>query len=192
MTDLSTKQAIRRAALARRDLVEPREAHAAAKAVAARGLSLVAEQAPPGATVGAYWPIRSELSTRPLLEALARAGYRTALPVMTAVAKPLLFRQWSPGDDLEVGALGLAEPLPDAPRIVPDILFAPLAAFDARGHRIGYGGGNFDATIAALRGARRLVVVGLAYETQEVARIPEEPHDALLDYVLTEERLIKP
>lgn len=192
MTDLSTKHAIRRAALSRRDLVDPNEAHAAARAVASRGLSLVADLAGAAATVGAYWPIRSELSTRPLLEALARADYRTALPVMTAVAKPLVFRRWSPGDDLEVGALGLAEPLPDAPHLVPEILFVPLAAFDARGHRIGYGGGNFDATIAALRSKGPLVAVGLAYEAQEVARIPEEPHDALLDYVVTEERLIKP
>jgi 5-formyltetrahydrofolate cyclo-ligase len=192
MTDLSTKQAIRRAALSRRDLIEPREAHAAAQAIVAPALALVAKVAKAGAVVSTYWPIRSELSTRPLLEALAAASYRTALPVLTATAKPLKFRAWSPGDDLEVGSLGLAEPLPGAAVVVPDVLFVPLAAFDSRCHRIGYGGGNFDATIAGLRASGTLTAIGLAFEAQEVARIPEEAHDQSLDSILTEARLIRP
>ena len=189
MTDLSTKQALRRHALALRDLIEPREAHAAAESVARRGLALVQKISGPGAVVSAYWPIRSEISTRPLLEALANAGYRTALPVVTATARPLRFLLWTPGEDLDVGPLGLAEPKAGGAVGVPDILFAPLAAFDARGHRIGYGGGNFDATIEALRAVRPLTTIGLAYGVQEVDRVPAEEHDQRLDFVLTEQRI---
>ena len=188
MTDLSTKHAIRRAALARRDMIEPGEAHAAAKRVAALGLALVQKRAAPGAVVSAYWPIRSEVSTRPLLEALAKAGYSTALPVLTATGRPLHFRRWSPGDELEIGGLGLSEPRADAPTVAPDVLFVPLAAFDALGHRIGYGGGNFDATLAALRSAGRVLAIGLAYAAQEVDRVPAEAHDQILDFVITEEK----
>ena len=97
MTDLASKTALRRHALARRDLIEPAEAHAAAEEIVGRALEIVGKLAPAGAVVSAYWPIRSEISTRPLLEALAQAGYRIALPVMTAAAKPLHFRLWAPG-----------------------------------------------------------------------------------------------
>lgn len=188
MTDLSTKQALRRATLARRDLIEPGEAHGAAEVVAREGLALVRRLVPAGGAVGAYWPIRSEISTRPLLEALAGEGYRTALPVMVATAKPLRFHLWSPGDDLHVAPLGLFEPPPDAPVVTPDALFVPLAAFDSAGHRIGYGGGNFDASLAALRPGRVMPAIGLAFAIQEVAAVPAEDHDQRLDYVLTEEK----
>ncbi|MFO1117933.1 MAG: 5-formyltetrahydrofolate cyclo-ligase [Beijerinckiaceae bacterium] len=188
MTDLSTKPAIRRACLARRDLIEPGEAHAAAKVIAREGLSLIRRLVPVCGTIGAYWPIRSEISTRPLLETLAKAGYRVALPATVAAAKPLRFHLWSPGDDLHVGPLGLAEPSGDAPVATPDALFVPLAAFDGSGHRIGYGGGNFDATLDGLRKGRPLPAIGLAFALQEVAAVPAEPHDQKLDYVITEEK----
>ncbi len=177
--------------LARRDLIEPAEAHEAAEAVARRALDLVRSVAAPGAAVSAYWPIRSEISTRPLLEGLARAGYRLALPVMTGAGKPLRFRAWTPGDDLEKGPLGLSEPLAGAPELSPEVVFVPLACFDARGRRIGYGGGNFDATLAALRARGVVVAIGLAYADQEVATIPAEPHDQALDYVVTEQKTFR-
>lgn len=186
--DPASKAVLRRHALARRDLIEPPEAHAAAEAVAARAMAVVRKVAAAGATLSAYWPIRSEVSTRPLLEALAAAGYRTSLPVMTGAGRPLRFRAWTPGDELEKGPLGLSEPPPDAPEIDPDILFAPLVCFDARGWRIGYGGGNFDATLEAIRARRKIVAIGLAYADQEVEAIPHEPHDQKLDWVVTEQQ----
>ena len=189
MTGPASKIVLRRHALARRDLIEPAEAHAAAKAVAAAGLDLAKRLYGSGAVVGAYWPIRSEVSTRPLLDLLAGAGYRTALPVMTGAAKPLPFRLWTPGDELAKGPLGLSEPLSSAATVEPDLIFLPLACFDAKGHRIGYGGGNFDATLADLRARRKVVAVGLAYADQEVDAIPHEAHDQQLDFVITESRL---
>ena len=189
--DPASKIVLRRHALARRDLIEPAEAHAAAEKIAPQGVKLVARFVPPGGVISAYWPIRSEISTRPLLERLAREGYRTALPVMTAAAKPLHFRLWSPGDELAKGPLGLFEPLASAATVEPDLMFLPLACFDAQGHRIGYGGGNFDATLAAQRARRRIVAIGLAYADQEVDTIPHEAHDQRLDFVITEQRLFE-
>jgi 5-formyltetrahydrofolate cyclo-ligase len=184
-----TKAALRRRILATRDLIEPSEAHAAALAVAESALALVAKNVSREDTIAAYWPIRSEISPRPLLERLARDGFRTALPVMTGAGKPLRFRLWSPGDDLEKGPLGLSEPVDEAPEAEPKLLFLPVAAFDASGWRIGYGGGNFDATLEALRARRKILAIGLAYAAQEIDSVPREPHDQRLDFVVTEERV---
>jgi 5-formyltetrahydrofolate cyclo-ligase len=189
MRPLPTKADIRRNILSRRDLIAPPEAHAAALEIAGSGLALAARHVASGGVVSAYWPIRSEMSPRPLIEALARAGFRTALPTMPGAGKPLHFRRWSPGDDLEKGPLGLSEPVHDAPEVEPDFVFAPLVAFDSKGRRIGYGGGNFDATLAFLRARKRIVAAGLAFASQEIDIVPAEPHDQRLDFVVTEEKV---
>lgn len=186
----ATKHELRRRAFERRDLVSPTEAHKAARAVAAAGVDLARNLLPPGAPVAAYWPIRSEMGTRPLMEALAAAGFKTALPVTRETRTPLVFRLWSVGDDLERGALGNSEPRSDAPAITPAMLFTPLAAFDAHGGRIGYGAGHYDTTLADLRRRGPVWAVGLAYDIQEVDAVPLEPHDGRLDYVLTETRVL--
>lgn len=191
MTGSLTKTDIRRRMLAQRDLVSPHEAHEAAAAIARSGLALVRTQCRPGAPVAAYWPIRSEISTRPLIEALHAAGYRVLLPAMRSATRVLAFRAFTPGDELAKGPLGLSEPPADAGEGVPDLIFAPLVAFDARGARIGYGGGHYDATLQALRARGACVSVGLAYDLQEADAIPAEPHDETLDFVLTEKRLLR-
>lgn len=183
------KNELRRRIFARRDLVTPEEARDAAKIVADRGLAFARERVAPGATIAAYWPIRSEIHTRPLIESLAAAGFRTALPV-TRESRVLLFRLWSVGDDLTRGALGNAEPLPDAEETLPSLLFVPLAAFDARGGRIGYGAGHYDTTLAALRARGSVVAAGLAYDVQEIEAVPLEPHDQRLGAVITETRTL--
>lgn len=194
MTDPKTD--LRRHALARRDLVTPQEAHAAAAAVAERGLALVSELAAKGGlaapVVSVYWPIRSELNTRPLIEALAAHGYRVVLPVMHKVRHPLVFRDFAPGDDLVKGPFGLSEPAEDKPARDPDILFSPLAAFDRRGFRLGYGGGIYDATLAELRPKKPVTAIGVAYSCQEADHVPTEPHDERLDYLMTEGEIIRP
>ena len=185
----ANKTALRRHVFARRDLVSPQEANRAAAAVAERGLALARTHAPAGAVIAAYWPIRSEVHTRPLMEALAAAGFRTALPV-THEPRGLSFRLWSVGDDLARGPLGNAEPLATADEATPALLFAPLAAFDARGGRIGYGGGHYDAALAALRSGGPIVAAGLAYDLQEIDTVPRESHDQRLDAIITETRTL--
>ena len=194
MTDVKTD--LRRHALSRRDLVSAQEAHSAAAAVAQRGLALVRDAAARlglnAPVVSVYWPIRSELNTRPLIEALAQAGYGVVLPVMHKVRHPLVFRDFTPGDDLVKGPYGLSEPAEDKPARDPDILFSPLAAFDRHGYRLGYGGGIYDATLAQLRPKKKVVAIGLAYSCQEVDQVPTEPHDQRLDAFATERETIIP
>ncbi|WP_332081523.1 5-formyltetrahydrofolate cyclo-ligase [Methylocystis borbori] len=188
MSDL--KAELRRRFLARRDLVTPQEAHEAAAAIAAQGFALVERIARDaqieGPVVSVYWPIRSELNTRPLIEALAAKDYRVTLPVMHKVRHPLVFRAFTPGDDLVKGPFGLSEPAEDMPAYDPDIIFSPLAAFDRRGFRLGYGGGIYDATLAEIRAGKRVVAIGVAYSCQEADHVPIEPHDQPLDFVMTE------
>ncbi|MFO1124858.1 MAG: 5-formyltetrahydrofolate cyclo-ligase [Methylocystis sp.] len=194
MSDL--KAELRRRSLARRDLVTPHEAHEAAASIARRGAALVERIAREASlvdslVVSVYWPIRSELNTRPLIDALAADGYRVTLPVMHKVRHPLIFRAFTPGDDLVKGPFGLSEPSEDKTVYDPDIVFSPLAAFDRRGFRLGYGGGIYDATLSALRTLKPIVAVGLAYSCQEADHAPVEPHDQRLDFVMTERETIQ-
>lgn len=192
MTDPKTD--LRRHSLGRRDLVTPHEAHEAANAVASRGVALVEaladEKSLRSAIVSVYWPIRSELNTRPLIEALAARGFRVTLPVMHKVRHPLIFRDFTPGDDLVKGPFGLSEPAEDKTARAPDILFSPLAAFDRRGFRLGYGGGIYDATLLELRGSKPVTAIGVAYSCQETDNVPTEPHDQRLDFLMTERETI--
>lgn len=173
------------AGLARRAALPPEARQAAADAIAVRGLAL--SRAVGAARAALYMPMRDELDCLPLMAALARAGVETMLPVMAGKEQPLLFRRWRPGEALVAASFGVREPGPAAPEMIPDLIFAPLAAFDRAGRRIGYGGGFYDRTLAALRCAgARPVYAGLAFATQETPEIPAEAHDAQLDFVLTE------
>jgi 5-formyltetrahydrofolate cyclo-ligase len=139
--------------------------------------------------VGAYWPIRSEVDTRPLMEALLARGQDVAL---SQILHPhLSFRLWQPGDVLVKGGFGVREPGPDAPECFPVALLVPLVAFDRSGGRIGYGKGHFDRAIAALEDKHPVLTIGLAYAVQEIEQVPVEPHDRLLDVIVTEAELIR-
>jgi 5-formyltetrahydrofolate cyclo-ligase len=138
---------------------------------------------PKGAVVAGYHPIRDEADPRALLSALAELGHPLALPVVAVSRAALIFRAWKMGDALAPNTWGIAEPLPSAPEIAPAVILVPLLAFDVSGHRLGYGGGYYDRTIAALPGVR---TIGVAYAGQEVAVVPREPHDHALDMVVTE------
>ncbi len=184
-----SKQVLRSEALARRRAAAAViDSAAFAAHLAAAGAALVAEMQP--GIVSAYFSLRDEASTMPLLEALAGRSVLTALPITGARGTPLVFRLWRPGDALVSGKMGISEPAPAAAEVAPDLLFVPLAAFDRSGHRIGYGAGFYDRTLAALRARKKIVAVGVAYASQETAKIPHEEHDQRLDFVLTEKELI--
>jgi 5-formyltetrahydrofolate cyclo-ligase len=140
--------------------------------------------------VSAFYPIRDEPDTLALLAALDARGFVTALPVTVSRAAPLTFRQWRPNDPTQPGEMRIPEPLASAASVDPDLLFVPLACFDRRGHRIGYGAGHYDRSLAALRAAGPVVAVGVAYGVAQAAEIPDEPHDQRLDFILTERELI--
>lgn len=139
----------------------------------------------PGQVVGLYWPRGREFDTRGLMEQLLRDGLTCALPVMVPGTKVLTFRTWAEGEELAVNKYGIAEPAGGA-TVTPDILVVPLLAFDRRGHRLGYGGGYYDATIAALRTEKAVVTAGFCYAQQAVLfNLPAEAHDVALDWVIT-------
>ena len=145
-----------------------------------------------GAFVAAYMPVRDELDVRPLLQALVERGMIAAMPCVVGGGMPLLFRQWSTGTALVPRAFGLSEPPDDAPVVEPDLLLVPLLAFDRSGHRLGYGRGYYDRTLAALRAQRPIVAVGLAFSAQEVLSLPAGNNDQRLDWIVTETALIRP
>ena len=183
----SSKANLRAAALAARDALSSEHRAAAAQAIAARGLPI---EIVPGAVVAGYSPIRSEIDPTPLLRKLAAQGAQPALPVITAGDQPLKFRSWASDDRLRRGQLGILEPPPNAAELVPDILLVPLAAFDRLGHRIGYGAGHYDRTLAQLREWKAITAIGLAFAAQEVEAVPALLHDVALDYVLTETQML--
>ncbi len=181
------KATLRRAALARRDALDATDRAAAAAAIAARPLPVAAG---PSRIVSGYLPIRSELDPRPLMLRFVEAGAQLALPCVMGRGQPLVMRAWRFGAPLVARQWGLQEPHADAPEVFPDILLVPLAAFDRAGHRIGYGAGYYDLTIAGLRARKPLTAIGIAYATQEIHKIPAAGHDARLDLVITEGEVI--
>ena len=182
-----TKSNLRAAALAARDALTVEQRAAAAHAVAERGLPIEITR---GAVVSGYSPIRSEIDPVPLMRKLAGQGAQLALPAVMARGKSLAFRAWSAGDRLMLGPLGILEPSPAATELIPDIMLVPLAAFDRAGHRIGYGAGHYDYTLAHLRKLKHVIAVGLAFAAQEIVAVPALPHDVALDCVLTETEVL--
>ncbi len=185
--DVARKAELRRAALAARDALDP-GARQAASAEIARLLLALPELAE-ARLVGAFWPIRSEVDPRPAAEGLLARGQAVALPHVTPGG--LVFREWRRGEALVAGRFGLSEPDSALPAVEPDALIVPLAAFDRTGQRIGYGRGYYDGAIARLSRSRPILTVGIGFAAQEVARVPAEPHDRPLQFVITEAGVIR-
>ncbi|MBN8961323.1 MAG: 5-formyltetrahydrofolate cyclo-ligase [Rhizobiales bacterium] len=177
------KSMLRTAALARRDALNDLARDAAAQRLAAFADIF---NVTPNIVVAGYMPMRNEADPLPLMRALAGRGARLALPVVIARDAPLVFRAWREGDALIAGPFGTRHPADTTPQFVPDIVLVPLAAFDRRGHRIGYGGGYYDRTLAVLRAQKPVVAAGVAFAVQEVETVPASHHDAVLDVVLTD------
>jgi len=181
------KDRLRSEAFARRDGLDKAFRENAAQAIAKQALDFpdLKDVTP----IGGYWPIRSEVDPRPLMEALLDRGQDVAL---SQILHPhLSWRLWLPGDVLVKGGFGVREPGPDAPEVFPKALIVPLVAFDRRGGRIGYGKGHFDRAIAALEAQHPVLTIGLAYAVQEIEEVPVESHDRLLDVIITEAELIR-
>jgi len=187
MDDPATlKRQLRREALARRDALALDFRVEAALALAERAGDLGVE---PGMVVSAFWPMRSEMDLRPLMAALRDKGARLCLPAILD-KETIVFRELirgAPMIDMGFGTLG---PGPEAVVLDPALMLVPLAAFDAAGNRIGYGGGYYDRAIARLveRGLAPRPV-GVAFDCQLVEAVPAEAHDRRLQAILTESGL---
>ena len=181
----AAKRELRRECLARRAAAAS-EAPDAGKGLA--DIFLDALVLPAQSVVAGYWPIRDEIDPRPLMRRLHASGHACALCVLGEHAAPLAFRAWEPGTTLEPGGFGTLAPPADSAELAPDIVLTPLLAFDEQGHRLGYGGGYYDRTLARLRADGRVLAVGAAFEVQRVESVPHTAGDGRLDWVITEQR----
>jgi 5-formyltetrahydrofolate cyclo-ligase len=168
----------------RRDWAGPEE-HARASLLA-RDRLLAEVPLPPGAAVSGFWPMGEEIDTRPALLALHERGHTIGLPIVVKAGQPLIFRRWQPGDTLVEGGFGVMIPSVDQEEVVPDVALTPLLAFDARGYRLGYGGGFYDRTLAKLRSQRQVLAVGYAFAAQQVETVPVAAYDEPLDWLVTD------
>lgn len=145
----------------------------------------------PGAVIAVCWPHRNEYDARPLAARWRTAGAIIALPVVMEKAAPLAFRAWDELTPMATGPHGIAHPA-QGPAVTPAALLVPAVGFDARGYRLGYGGGYFDRTLAALhaQGSRPLTIA-TAFEQARMDSLHPLPHDIAMDYVLTEAGLYR-
>jgi 5-formyltetrahydrofolate cyclo-ligase len=181
------KAELRAAALAKREALPAQQRADGANVIAARPFPV---PVPKGAIVSGFSPMKSEINPIPLMRKLFDSGAQLALPVIMGRGQPLIMRAWKFGDPFKAGQWGIREPVAEAAEVYPDILIVPLAAFDRRGHRIGFGAGYYDMTIAALRAKKKVTAVGIAFAVQEIERVPSTERDARLDFMLTEREVI--
>lgn len=174
-----TKREMRAAAMSRREGCDPGLGRTVGEHV------LAACPPPAGAVVSGFWPIGSEIDIRPLLLVLHARGHGIVLPVTPKRGEALQFRLWRPDDPMERERFGTFRPTGAV--ATPDFLLVPLLAFDRRGHRLGYGAGYYDRTLAGLPGA---FAVGCAYAAQEVPAVPAGPTDVPLPAIATEHGVI--
>ena len=159
-------------------------AHAGAGDHAAGHLAV--GELPPFSVVAGYHSLGGEMDPWPVLRRLEAAGARIALPVALDRHSPLIFRAYEAGQPLEPDAVNIPAPTETAETLIPDLIIAPLLAFDREGHRLGQGAGHYDRTLEGLRSRGHVWVIGLAYAGQQIDRVPREAHDQPLDAILTE------
>ena len=179
------KAAARKTASAARKTARGTAGPDAARRLADRFLAALAPGA--GAVVSGFLPIGSEIDPGPAMARLRATGCRICLPCVVAPGTPLVFRLWREGDPLVAENFGTRAPSPDAEAVQPDILMVPMLAFDAAGYRLGYGGGFYDCSLAALRARKPVLAVGVAYEGQRVGAVPRGPRDQPLDWIVTDQ-----
>lgn len=137
-----------------------------------------------GHIISFYWPIKAEPDLRPLMATLHQEGAVIALPVVEQKAAPLVFRHWTPETRMQRGDWNIPVPPPEAEWLLPAITLAPLVGWDGNGYRLGYGGGYFDRTLAAI--SPRPFTIGIGYQAARLTTIHPQPHDIPLDLILTE------
>jgi len=188
MEGTSLKDQLRAELRLRRKAIDPCERQLFDKSINQALLELV-EQLHVSA-LSAFLPFDGEPDLRPALATLSRNGVQIALPVVAEGidGKTLQFRHWDPATPLVTSTFGLSEP--GATDRVPvsslDLVLLPLVAWDESGRRLGMGAGYYDRALASLADSSRPLRVGIAYETQKSADLPEDPWDIRLHEVISE------
>lgn len=180
-TSPDSRQALRTTRLAARRACAPAQVAAWSRQIAAHLLRVFPQ--PPGKCVAFCWPVQNEPDVRAVIEIWRAAGADIALPVVIAPQTPLVFRAWTPKTALAADASGIPAPR-NGKMLHPDVFVIPLNAFDAAGYRLGYGGGFFDRTLAAL--PRAPLVLGVGFELGRTASVQPQAHDYPVDWLFTE------
>jgi len=144
--------------------------------------------APERMRIGFYWPFKGEHDPRPLARSLRDGGARLCLPVVLEPARPLAFREWWPGMRLAPGVWNIPVPA-EGEWVQPEVVLAPLLGFDGAGYRLGYGGGYYDRTLAAM--PAKPLAIGIGYELLRLETIHPQPHDVPMDLVVTERQAVR-
>jgi 5-formyltetrahydrofolate cyclo-ligase len=173
--------------LARRRSVEFDDRKRYAAVLGERLLSAVDLRAFP--VLGFYWPIRGELDLRRVARGHTETGGVAALPAVVAKAEPVEFWRWEPGAAMQRGFWNIPVPL-ERRCVIPNVLLIPLVGYSAAGHRLGYGGGFYDRTLAAL--SPRPFCIGVGYDDAELETIYPQPHDIPMNLIVTERRVLYP
>jgi len=182
------KNTIRIQCLAKRERMDEFDASVAGNALVLRLMEVISADA---ATIAGYKSIRREVDITGAIKQCAARGQKLCLPIIEAQDKPLFFRRWRMEDPLEKGRYGIEVPRADALTARPDVIIVPMVAFDRSLHRLGYGAGYYDRTIAALRAQEKKVqIIGVAYSLQETDSIPFNALDEKLDMIVTEKEVI--
>ena len=180
-----SKADLRAQALARRTAIPAGDHERLSRLAASRIAPLIAD----GGTVALFWPIRGEIDPLSLCETVRARDGGVVLPAI--IGDDIVFRLFDDACNLEAGSFGTRQPPADAFECLPDLIVAPLAAFDRTGGRIGYGGGFYDRYVSHLRSAgHRFRFVGIAFACQEVDAVPFTTHDERLDAIATEREWI--
>jgi 5,10-methenyltetrahydrofolate synthetase len=201
-TDPDWRKSERRRLIAEREAVPSSQRAAWAQRIDAhlqRGFPQLTQ-----ACVAFCWPYRGEYDARNLVRQLYQAGARIALPVVVASGSPLLFRQWTPDTPLLSGPLDIPYPGAQSPQLQPSHVLLPVVGIDAAGYRLGYGGGYFDRTLAALAAAGLAtdpanptssksapLVIATGYELCRIPSIDPQLHDIPMDWLVTERGLYR-
>jgi 5-formyltetrahydrofolate cyclo-ligase len=138
--------------------------------------------------ISGYNTINSEFDVSPLMEHLHKLGHICCLPITSPADRMLHFKTWAPDTALAKGQFDIAEPSAANAAVTPAVLLIPLLAFDNNGYRLGYGKGHYDTTLSDLKKTGNITTIGIGYEAQRVDRVPTEPHDQALNWILTEQK----
>ena len=135
------------------------------------------------AMIGFYWPFRGEIDFVRFVRGLLHNGSQAALPVVVEKGRPLEFWRWTPGMAMRPGIWDIPVPAIADP-VQPDCLLVPLVGFDEAGYRLGYGGGYYDRTLAAIQ--YWPLAIGVGYEFQALPSIRPQLFDLPMDAIVTE------
>ena len=180
--DVRTWRKAERERLIAARLASPADVRAAMAAAIGEGLDAAIGDVG-GRIISLYWPFRGEPDLRNWAAAVVERGGMTALPVVIEKGRPLVFRTYRSGDRLQKGVWNIPIPA-DGAEVIPDVVISPVVGYDPNNYRLGYGGGFFDRTLAAL--PRKPLVLGVGYAMQAIPTIHAQPHDIPMDRIITE------